>query len=89
MRKRIAYTNQPDNEEFEYATLNENRPLVGGGYISWENGRIVAASPNNLTLVEAVEFYRLVQDSLPQGWAGPPCVEEVEERRLSIRGDAD
>ena len=66
-----------------------SRPLKDGGFITWDNQEIVAVSKPNITAKEAVEFYILVESTLPQGFSSDPDVETLSDGRISIKGCAD
>jgi hypothetical protein len=55
----MEFTTKPKNWQFSYSTEYENRPLKDGGFITWDNQKIVAVSKPNITAKEAVEFYIL------------------------------
>lgn len=67
----------------------ENRPIPGGGFITWDNGEVVAVSRPGLGPVEAIDFYIAVELLLPNGWAGDPEITLLSDGCISIHGDAD
>ena len=85
----MEFTTKPKNWQFSYSTEYENRSLKDGGFITWDNQEIVAVSKPNITAKEAVEFYILVESTLPQGWSSDPDIELLSDGRVSIKGSAD
>lgn len=48
----MEFTTKPKNWQFSYSTEYENRPLKDGGFITWDNQKIVAVSKPNITAPE-------------------------------------
>ena len=85
----MDFETKPKNWQFSYFTEYENRPLKNGGFITWDNQRITAVSKTNISPKEAIEFYILVESTLPQGFSSDPNIETLSDGRISIRGNAD
>ena len=85
----MEFKTEPKNWQFSYSVKYENRPLKDGGFITWDNQKVVAVSKPDITPKEAIEFYILVESTLPQGFSSDPDVETLSDGRISIKGCAD
>jgi len=65
------------------------RRLPGGGFIIFDKRNVVAVSPPNMDLVDAIAFWRVIELLIPTGWVGDLKVKILLGNRLFVAGIAD